>query len=44
MATEERTKEILKGLHEAVVNYDEDKAAEAGCSGYITKPNGYQKV
>jgi len=28
MATEERTKEILKGLHEAVVHYDEDKTAE----------------
>ena len=28
MATEERTKEILKGLHEAVVKYDEDKSAE----------------
>ena len=28
MASEERTKEILKGLHEAVVAYDEDKTAE----------------
>lgn len=28
MASEERTKEILKQLHDAVVQYDEDKAAE----------------
>ena len=28
MASEERTKEILKGLHDAVVQYDEDKVAE----------------
>ena len=28
MITEERTKEILKGLHEAVVQYDNDKAME----------------
>ncbi len=28
MATEKRTSEILKGLHEAVVNFDEDKTAE----------------
>lgn len=28
MASEERTKEILKGLHETVVAYDEDKTAE----------------
>lgn len=28
MATEERTKEILRGLHESVVHYDEDKTAE----------------
>lgn len=28
MSSEERTKEILKGLSEAVINYDEDKAAE----------------
>jgi dimethylamine corrinoid protein len=28
MASEERTKELLKGLQEAVVNYDEDKVTE----------------
>lgn len=28
MASEERTKEILKGLHDAVVSFDEDKAVE----------------
>ncbi len=28
MASEERTREILKGLHETVVAYDEDKTAE----------------
>ena len=28
MATEERTKELLKGLHEAVVVFDEDKVVE----------------
>jgi len=28
MASEERTKEILKGLHEAVVKFDEDKTVE----------------
>lgn len=28
MASEERTKEILKGLHEGVVNWDEDKVVE----------------
>jgi len=28
MASDERTKEILKALHEAVVQYDEDKATE----------------
>ncbi len=28
MVSEKRTKEILQGLHEAVVNYDEDKTAE----------------
>ena len=28
MASEERTKEILKGLHEAVVAFDEDKVVE----------------
>lgn len=28
MASEERTKELLKGLHDAVVSFDEDKAAE----------------
>lgn len=28
MASEERTKEILKQLHDAVVNYDEEKAAK----------------
>ena len=28
MASDERTKEILKGLHEALVAYDEDKTAE----------------
>ncbi len=28
MVSEERTKEILKGLHDAVVQYDEDKVAE----------------
>ncbi len=28
MASEERTKEILKGLHEAVVSWDEDKVVE----------------
>jgi corrinoid protein of di/trimethylamine methyltransferase len=28
MSSEERTKEILRGLREAVINYDEDKAVE----------------
>ena len=28
MASEERTQEILKGLREALINYDEDKVAE----------------
>ena len=28
MASEERTKEILQGLHQSVVQYDEDKAVE----------------
>ncbi len=28
MVSEKRTKEILQGLHEAVINYDEDKTAE----------------
>jgi len=28
MASEERTKEILQGLHEAVVKFDEDKTVE----------------
>ena len=28
MVSEKRTKEILRGLHEAVINYDEDKTAE----------------
>jgi len=28
MASEERTREILKGLREALINYDEDKVAE----------------
>ncbi len=28
MASEERTKEILRGLHEGVVNWDEDKVVE----------------
>jgi len=28
MASEERTKEILKGLHDAVVSFDEDKTVE----------------
>ncbi len=28
MVSDERTKEILKGLHDAVVQYDEDKTAE----------------
>ncbi|MCK5318454.1 MAG: B12-binding domain-containing protein, partial [Anaerolineales bacterium] len=28
MASEERTKELLKGLHDAVVAFDEDKVVE----------------
>lgn len=28
MASEERTKDVLEGLHQAVVHYDEDKAVE----------------
>ena len=28
MATEERTKEILKGLHDAVTNFEEDDAVK----------------
>lgn len=44
MATEERTTEILKGLHDGVVDYDEDMVAELSQAAVDEGLDAYQAI
>jgi len=44
MATEERKKEILKGLHDAVVEYEEEKVVELSQAALDEGVDAYDAV
>lgn len=44
MATEERKEEILKGLHDAVVEYDEERAAELSQAALDEGIDAYEAI